>query len=165
MSTITGLSPIADKASRILILGSMPGELSLEYSQYYANSRNKFWDIMAGIVGFSTELSYEARIEELKASGIALWDVLHTCVRSGSLDSSIKSDSQIPNDFQSFFEKYRNIHKVGFNGVKAEESFNTYVKPNMNCETISFVRLPSSSATYPLTLENKIEVWHEKLTH
>ncbi|WP_444892533.1 DNA-deoxyinosine glycosylase [Microbulbifer sp. TRSA001] len=164
MSTIAGFSPIADKASRILILGSMPSELSLEYSQYYANPRNAFWNIMAGIVGFSAELPYEARIKALKASGIALWDVLHTCVRSGSLDSSIKSGTRVPNDFQSFFEKYQNICKVGFNGVEAEESFNTYVKPNINCETISFVRLPSSSSAYAVTLENKIEIWQEKLT-
>lgn len=163
MSTITGFSPIANKASRILILGSMPGELSLEYSQYYAHPRNAFWNIMAGIVGFSAELPYEARIEALKASGIALWDVLHTCVRSGSLDSSIKSVSQVPNDFQQFFKNCPNICKVGFNGRKAEKIFNRYVKPNVKTEGISLVYLPSSSPALTLNFENKLQVWRENL--
>lgn len=164
MSIVTSFNPIANKSAQILILGSMPGVLSLNKNQYYAHPRNAFWHIMADVFNFSAELLYEARTESLIASGVALWDVLHSCVRSGSLDSSIEAGSRVPNDFQLFFNYHPNIHKVGFNGAEAEKSFNKYVLPNINRKGISFFRLPSSSPAHAVALEKKIEVWREKLS-
>ena len=163
MSTITSFAPMADKAAHILILGSMPGALSLKYSQYYAHHRNAFWRIMAAIFNCSTEAPYEARIEALKASGVALWDVLHACTRPGSLDSAIEAGSRVPNDFPAFFNEHPNIKLVGFNGAEAEKSFRRDVQPSLSANDVNFVRLPSSSPAYAVSLETKIEAWKKAL--
>lgn len=41
------LEPWVDDKTRILIVGTMPGEESLNQQTYYANFRNKFWHYMA----------------------------------------------------------------------------------------------------------------------
>lgn len=163
MSAVTSFSPIADKSARVLVLGSMPGVLSLKAKQYYAHPRNAFWRIMASIYGFSADLPYESRVEQLKASGVALWDVLHACVRVGSLDSAIEKGSRVPNNFQSFFQQHPRINFVGFNGVEAERSFNTYALPHLDISGISFARLPSSSPAHAVSLEQKVAAWRAAL--
>lgn len=163
MPTVTSFSPIAERSARTLILGSMPGVLSLKANQYYAHPRNAFWQIMGSIYGFDAESSYEDRVERLTVSDVAVWDVLHTCVRPGSLDSAIENRSQIANDFELFFKQHLNIKLVGFNGEKAEKSFNKLCLPRLNISSISFVRLPSSSPAHTLPLEQKIEAWRNAL--
>ena len=163
MATITSFSPIANEECRILILGSIPGKISLKTHQYYAHPRNAFWRIVASIFGFSAELPYEARVEALTESGVALWDVLHACTRAGSLDSAIEAGSRVPNEFQPFFNRHHHIQTVGFNGAEAQTSFNRYVLPNVSTENIRFVRLPSSSPAHAVAWEKKLEIWREKL--
>ncbi len=165
MNTVTSFPPVAETSAHTLILGSMPGVLSLKANQYYAHPRNAFWRIMASIYGFDADSPYEDRVRRLTASGIALWDVLHTCVRTGSLDSAIDNSSQIANDFTLFFEQHPNIELVGFNGAKAEESFNKLSLPQLNIKGINFVRLPSTSPAHTLTLEQKITIWRNALEH
>ena len=87
----------------MLILGSMPGSASLRAGQYYAHPRNAFWPIMGDLMDAAPNLPYEARIEILQSEGIALWDVLATCVRDGSLDAEIVEASITANDFKAFF--------------------------------------------------------------
>jgi double-stranded uracil-DNA glycosylase len=164
MSTIRSFRPIANKSAHILILGSMPSVASLNANQYYAHPRNAFWRIMANIFKFSADLPYEARVEALKVSGVALWDVLHSCARSGSLDSAIEAGSRVPNNFQTFFKNHPNIQKIGFNGAEAEKSFNRYVLPNIISKGICFIRLPSSSPAHAVSLERKIEAWRKVLS-
>ncbi|MDX1914380.1 MAG: DNA-deoxyinosine glycosylase [Methylophilus sp.] len=164
MSTIVSFNPIADQSAQTLILGSMPGVLSLNASQYYAHPRNAFWHIMASIYGFDAEIPYAHRAEALKASQVALWDVLHSCVRQGSLDSAIEAGSRVSNDFQSFFSDYPNIKLVGFNGSEAEKSFRLFVLPKLSVTNIKFVRLPSTSPAHTVHLEKKIEAWRTALT-
>jgi double-stranded uracil-DNA glycosylase len=163
MTPITSFNPITDQSAHILILGSIPGVLSLKANQYYAHPRNAFWHIMSSIYGFDVGLPYECRTEALKASQVALWDVLHSCVRQGSLDSAIEAGSRVPNDFQSFFSDHPNIRLVGFNGNEAEKSFNKHVLPKLNITNINFVRLPSTSPAHAISLEKKTEVWREAL--
>ncbi|WP_081880969.1 DNA-deoxyinosine glycosylase [Methylotenera sp. L2L1] len=163
MNTITSFPPITEKSAKILILGSMPGALSLNANQYYAHPRNAFWRIMGSLYGFDAESAYEYRVERLTESGVAVWDVLHTCVRAGSLDSAIESRSQIANDFQLFFKQHPNIKLVGFNGEKAEKSFNKLCLPLLNISDINFVRLPSSSPAHTLPLAQKVAAWRKAL--
>ena len=163
MSMITSFEPVANNSAHILILGSMPGAASLKSNQYYAHPRNAFWRIMARIFKFSAEAPYETRVEALNASGVALWDVLHSCVRPGSLDSAIEAGSRVPNNFSSFFKNHSNIKLVGFNGSEAEKSFSKYAQPNLGTNDISFVCLPSSSPANTITLEKKIEAWEKLL--
>lgn len=163
MNTIASFSPIEDKSARTLVLGSMPGVMSLKANQYYAHPRNAFWPIMADILGFSAGLPYGHRVEALKSSGIALWDVLQVCKRQGSLDAAIETGSRVPNDFRSFFDDHPGIRLVAFNGAEAEKSFNALVLPRIDITGIRCVRLPSSSPAHAVPLERKIAAWWEVL--
>lgn len=156
---VQSFSPIADSSAKILILGSMPGTESLKQNQYYAHPRNAFWPIMAALFKVGVDQPYETRIAELKACHVAVWDVLQTCFRPGSLDSAIQFGSRIPNDFETFFKTHSRIHTVAFNGAEAEKSFKRYVLPQINGTGLSFVRLPSTSPAHAITLEKKIDAW------
>ncbi len=106
MPTIHSFQPIANHHAKILILGSMPGEASLAANQYYAHSRNAFWPIIAQLLRISPGVHYEERVAALKSCDIALWDVLKSCERTGSLDSMIRAGTHVINDFESFFSMY-----------------------------------------------------------
>jgi len=152
--------PIADSNAEILILGSMPGQESLAASQYYANRRNAFWKIMAQLLEFDPESSYDARLHELKTAHIALWDVLQSCTRVGSLDARIAADSITVNDFRSFFRTHEKIRAVFFNGAKAESAYRRYVLPTVSTVPVSYMRLPSTSPAHAaLSYEQKLQAW------
>src|ERR1017187_7782411 len=78
--------PVAGADARVLILGSLPGKVSLERGEYYAQPYNAFWRIMGELVGASRDLPYQNRLELLKQHHIALWDVCAAGFRAGSLD-------------------------------------------------------------------------------
>lgn len=154
--------PIARTDARILILGSMPGVASLAAGEYYAHPRNAFWPIMGELVGARPELAYAARVERVMARRIAVWDVLKSCVRGGSLDSSIDEDSIVPNDFAGFFAQHTGIARVYFNGGKAEQAFLRHVMPGLGArgEAIRFARLPSTSPAHAgRTFAQKLAAW------
>ena len=123
---------------------------------------------MDAICGASPILPYPERVDQLTNSGIAVWDVLQHCEREGSLDSAIKLDSEIPNDFEQFLTVYPQICHIFFNGKKAESSFRKKVWPELSPQIrdrITLTRLPSTSpANTQLTRKKKIEVWQEKIT-
>ncbi len=135
----------ADKNSRVLILGSMPGEESLRQQQYYAHPRNLFWDVMGDLFGAGRTVPYEKRLEILRANGIALWDVAHTCRRKGSLDSNMTDVAA--NDFGSLFAEAPQIHTVFFNGQTAAALFRKLVLPELN-RKLTPVTLPSTSPAH-----------------
>lgn len=152
--------PAADCNAEILILGSMPGQESLAAGQYYANRRNAFWKIMAELLEFDPGCSYEARLHELKTARIALWDVLKSCTRIGSLDASIDNSSITANNFQSFFAAHNRIRAVFFNGAKAESAYRQYVLPSISNVPLSYMRLPSTSPAHAsLSYEQKLQAW------
>lgn len=157
--------PVADCNAEILILGSMPGQESLAAGQYYANRRNAFWKIMAELLEFDPGCSYEARLHELKTARIALWDVLKSCTRIGSLDASIDNSSITANDFQSFFAAHNRIRAVFFNGAKAESAYRQYVLPSVSAVPINYKRLPSTSPAHAsLSYEQKLQAWRTALS-
>ena len=160
MSRIRCFAPVENAAATVLILGSMPGKASLAAGQYYAHPRNAFWPVMGKIIGFSPDLPYEKRLENLRSSGIALWDVLGSCVRKSSLDAHIEADSLVPNDFQAFFGEHPNITRVFFNGAKAEQCFVKYVLPTLHANSLHYQRLPSTSpANAGMPYEKKLSAW------
>jgi len=126
---VRSFPPIENARARVLILGSMPGGASLAAGQYYAHPQNLFWRIMGDLLGAKPGLSYAGRTRLLKARGIALWDVLESCVREGSLDSAIEETTIAANDFTSFYGAHPRIGRVFFNGAKAQAAYRRYVIP------------------------------------
>jgi TDG/mug DNA glycosylase family protein len=160
MKALKSFAPVSDSSARILILGSMPGEQSLAANQYYAHPRNAFWPIMTRILGMDPASTYDQRLLSLKTAGIALWDVLHTCIRPGSLDTSIDASSIKPNDFQQFYRRHPRIVLVCFNGTMAERCYRTHVLPSLSEPLIPSLRLPSTSPAHASrTFEQKLAAW------
>jgi hypoxanthine-DNA glycosylase len=156
--------PIADGRSRVLVLGSMPGRESLRASQYYAHPRNAFWPILGELLGFGAELPYEARVRALRSAGIALWDVLHSCKRDGSLDASIEAASETANDFLAFFRAHPAIRTVFFNGAKAESAFERHVAAALAGRKLRYRRLPSTSPAHAgMPVAKKLAAWRAVL--
>jgi len=156
--------PIADRNAVVLILGSMPGQESLKAGRYYAHPRNQFWRIMGMLLGFEPDAAYDDRMAALQAAGIALWDVMHSCRRIGSLDARIEPDSITANDFGAFFQGHPGIRSIFFNGAKAEVAYRKHVLPTVNTRPIGYERLPSTSQAHAAkSLAEKLEAWRAVL--
>jgi hypoxanthine-DNA glycosylase len=152
-----GFPPVAAADARVLILGSLPGAMSLARREYYAQPRNAFWPIMGALVGAAPGLPYPARLERLMAARIALWDVCASGFRPGSLDSAIRPGSVVANDFAAFFAGHREIGLVCFNGAKAAELFSRLVGREL---AVRRVVLPSTSPAHAgMPLAMKLERW------
>ena len=156
----TGLEPIYDKNSKILILGSLPGVSSIKNKEYYYSPANHFWTILKSI--YKEDIifnSYNDKLDFLKRHNIAVWDVIKCADREGSLDSKIKNE--VYNDLISLI-KNSNIQKIFINGQKAEKSLKKYMKENN--VIISYELLPSSSlVNTKYSLNEKIDIWRKKM--
>ena len=166
MPQVQSFPPIANARARVLILGSMPGKKSLAERQYYAHAQNLFWRILEKITGAAPSLPYATRVRALKSSGIALWDVLESCAREGSLDSAIDDATLRANDFISFYRAHPRIAQVFFNGAKAEACYRRQVLPLLAGEpwTPDYRRLPSTSpANASMSRAYRHGVWTQAL--
>ena len=160
MARSEGFPPIARSDARILVLGSLPGDRSIGEQQYYAHPQNAFWKIMAELFGI--EGDYATRCGLLCEHGIALWDVLQSSVRPGSMDAAIQLDSAQANDFETFFAEHPGIRTIGFNGRKAQQMFTRFV---LDVPTVvDQVLLPSTSPAYAsMPFSAKLKAWREAL--
>lgn len=164
VSRVRSFAPVAEGTATLLILGSMPGLASLRAGQYYAHPRNQFWRILGEIVGLDPAQPYAERLGRLTSSGIALWDVLKSCTRAGSLDAHIERGSIVPNDFARFFAGHPQIRRVVFNGTTAERYFLRHVLPGLPARRMDCVRLPSTSpANAALSYGQKLAAWHVEI--
>lgn len=162
MALNKGFEYVAGKDAAVLILGSMPGAESLRMRQYYAHPRNLFWSLMGEMFGFEPSLPYPERLLQLQHQHIALWDVAQQCKRRGSLDSNIKGDSVIANDFQQLFEASPQIAAIFFNGKKAEQLYRRLVLPGLPepHRSIALHTLPSTSPAHAaMSREEKLNQW------
>jgi TDG/mug DNA glycosylase family protein len=161
MVQVYSFPPIASGMPRVLILGTMPGKVSLRERQYYAHPQNAFWRIIGGILGVDPASPYEARVAAVQSAGIAIWDVLRSCVRESSLDSAIDASSELPNDFAAFFAEHPQIRRICFNGAKAEALYMKHVRPRLPANPdVHYLRLPSTSpANASLPLPEKVRAW------
>ncbi|MCC8396295.1 DNA-deoxyinosine glycosylase [Paraburkholderia sp. MMS20-SJTR3] len=154
---LQGFPPVVAADTHTLILGSFPGEASLEAAQYYAHPRNQFWRLLGAVLGEASlhELPYEERLTRVLAHRIGIWDVLDACHRQGSLDSAIRNAQ--PNDFASLREHAPQLRKVCFNGKTAGRFAD--VIGAAGYETLV---LPSSSpANAMLSFEQKLALWRQ----
>jgi len=124
------------------------------------HAQNYFWRIISELLELDLTSSYDVRTQALKSARIALWDVLQSCTREGSLDAMIARDTQIANDFWTFFSTHKRITHVFFNGAKAEGFFKRHVLPSIENSSISYLRLPSTSPAHAaMTFERKLNAW------
>ena len=158
----TGFEPIASTDARVLILGSLPSQQSLRKHEYYGNPQNAFWRVMGELFGAGPDLSYPHRAAKLRRCGIAVWDVLRSSVRPGSMDAAIDLTSAAANDFQSFFDEHPMLELICFNGKKAAELYERLVTAQgiTSIGNIAFRTMPSTSPAYAsMKFDEKVRHW------
>lgn len=155
MQKISSFPPIINNESKILILGSIPGVKSLEMKQYYAHPQNKFWKIICDIFNEEFTFDYAERIKILEKYHIALWDVIDTCERKGSLDSEIRNDEA--NRIEELLQNFPSIKVIFCNGQK---SYKNLIKILSKDFHLPIIALPSTSPAHAsLKYEEKLLSW------
>ena len=143
---VCSFAPIEHAEARVLILGSMPGAVSLAAQQYYAHPHNRFWSIMGALYGADVKLPYRQRIECLRAHGIALWDVFASCARNGSLDAAIDQRTAVVNDIPGLLQRCRHIERICCNGTTSYLAFQRHFGAALaGAQALQVLRLPSTS--------------------
>ncbi len=154
-----GFPPVYRTDSRVLILGSLPGVESVRMQQYYAHPRNLFWKILASVLNERQPVTYDEKLHLLHRHHMALWDVLHSSYRAGSLDSAIQHGSERANAIDELLIACPNLRAIFFNGQKAMGLFNKFV-PSPLTRHVDLISLPSSSpANAGVSQHTKIEKW------
>ena len=156
MNRKSSFLPVVDKDIRILILGSLPGELSLAQNQYYANPQNRFWNLVSEIIGIDLQpLEYATRLKVLLENQIGMWDVIATANRSGSLDGNIRDHAN--NDLVGLVNELPHLKTIAFNGKTAARIGLKALKDQASKYRI--IHLPSSSPAYTLAYSQKLSIW------
>ena len=155
---LTGLPPLVDERSRVLVLGSFPSEMSLAKHEYYGNPQNHFWPVMEALLGIDRSAPYDERTSRLLAQGVAVWDVIAECAREGSGDDRIEHAAANP--IVSLLADHPHIRHVAFNGGTAHATARAlspelFFRSGVSCE-----RLPSTSPRNArMRLADKVAVW------
>lgn len=146
--------PVADARTRVLVLGSLPGEMSLAQARYYAHPQNQFWRLIGGVVGVELHaLPYDDRLAVLRSAGVGLWDVVGSASRRGSLDAAIRDHSANP--LAEFVRTLPALRAVAFNGGKA-----AVLGARLLADAgLTLIRLPSSSPAHTAPFEGKRVQW------
>ena len=142
-----GFPPVVAPGARLLILGSMPGAASLRAGRYYAHPRNAFWPTLGTCSVPQPGLAYPDRLRFLTGAGVALWDVLRSCARSGSLDSAIRDEDAGTISPASLASMPKSATSCS-NGAKAEQAFLRHVLPGLDRPPPALLRLPSTSPAH-----------------
>ena len=145
--------PVIDQNTRLLVLGSLPGDKSLAVQEYYGNRQNKFWLLMSEVIGVElVPLDYSSRLDALLEHGVGLWDVVAEAHRSGSLDSKIRSRND--NDLCALLAGHPNIKAIAFNGGTAAKLGLKVL--GSHAANYQIEKLPSSSPAYTLGYAEKL---------
>ena len=167
MALVHSFEPVIGHNPRILILGSMPGVVSLQAVQYYANPRNAFWPIMADLFSIDIDCDYQERMGQISRLPLVLWDTIKSCHREGSLDSNIQKHQLEANNIPSLLKQHSDIRLVACNGATSEKYFNQLVKIQLPGDLgIVVKRLPSTSpANATMKFDQKLSSWREILEY
>ncbi len=150
-------APVVNAGTRVLILGSLPGEVSLSRSQYYAHPRNQFWRLMEPIVKARlVDVAYELRLAALLSAGVGLWDVIRSARRSGSLDGDIR-DLQ-PNALSELVATLPSLRLIAFNGAMAAKLGRKQLGA---VNGVELILLPSSSPAHTASMDSKQLQWNQ----
>jgi double-stranded uracil-DNA glycosylase len=148
--------PVVARDTRVLILGSLPGEASLAAARYYAHPQNRFWHLAGAVIGCDElpELDYEARLAALLAAGVGLWDTIASARREGSLDAAIREEE--PASLMMLAQSLPQLRAIGFNGGKAA----SIGRRALAGTELALIDLPSSSPAHArMPLAEKRERW------
>jgi hypoxanthine-DNA glycosylase len=160
---VSSFPPQVGEGCRLLVLGTVPSLRSLEMRQSYAHPHNLFWPFMGVLYDAGPERPYAERIARLQAAGVGIWDVLRDCHRPGSLDSSIRADSEVPNDIPGLLEDYPTIRAIALNGAKAQQVFARRILPAIALarrDALAILALPSTSpANASIPRDVKLDRW------
>jgi hypoxanthine-DNA glycosylase len=149
-------APVVDAYTRLLILGSLPGDASLRAAQYYGHPRNAFWRLIGGVIGRDlAALPYEERLAALKAAGVGLWDVIASAERPGSLDAAIRRPEAA--DLRGLVAGLPDLRAVAFNGGTAAR-LGRAVLASLP-ERVALIDLPSSSPAHARPFAEKAAAW------
>lgn len=147
--------PIVDENCRVLVLGSMPSVTSLERQQYYGHKQNFFWPMMFQIFGEPYSDDYAVKRQLLLRHHVALWDVLASCEREGSLDSNITDE--VCNAIPALLAEHPTIKYLLFNGGKAFQSFKRNFPALL--EQMDYYQMPSTSPAHTMKRAQKLQKW------
>lgn len=148
--------PIVDENTRLLILGSLPGEQSLAAGRYYANPRNQFWRLTGGVIGVDLDaLPYDVRLATLLSHGIGLWDTVAEAIRTGSMDTSIRD--HMPNDLEALIARLPLLCAVAFNGGRSAAIGMKLLAGSAH--RLALIPLSSSSPAHTRPLAEKAQGW------
>lgn len=148
--------PVIDQRTRLLVLGSLPGERSLAQQEYYANRQNKFWQLMSEVIGKDLPAqAYPARLQTLLLHGVGLWDVVAEAHRVGSLDSQIRGRDD--NDLRGLLARFPSVQTIAFNGGTASKLGLKVLAHE--AERYQIITLPSSSPAYTKSYAEKLASW------
>ena len=167
MPLVHSFEPIVGRDPRIVILGSMPGVVSLQAVQYYANPRNAFWAIIAELFGIDIDCSYQSRVQQISQLPLILWDTLKACHREGSLDSKILKQQIEANDIAGLLGRYSGLRAIAFNGAASEKYFNRLEKHRLPANhQLELIKLPSTSpANAAMNFDQKLSLWRHLLDY
>ncbi len=155
MNTKRAFDPVVDSNTRLLILGSLPGDVSLKAGQYYGHPQNGFWRLVGGVIGVDlVTLPYSGRLEALKATGVGLWDVIASAERPGSLDAAIRNAEAA--DLNRLIDSLPLLRAIAFNGGTAARLGRRSLTPRSK---IDLIDLPSSSPANTRPLAEKAAAW------
>ncbi|TXF79599.1 DNA-deoxyinosine glycosylase [Chryseobacterium sp.] len=155
---ISSFPPIISESSKVLILGSVPGVKSLEMQEYYAHPQNHFWKIIFRLFNEEITTDYSQKMKILDRNRIAVWDVIDTCERDGSLDTRIRNEEH--NDIVKLLKDFPNIEAIFCNGQKSFKNLTKIVGKDFDLPV--FV-MPSTSPLHTISLERKLEEWKKVL--
>jgi hypoxanthine-DNA glycosylase len=153
---LVGLAPVIARGTRLVVLGSFPGAMSLQRQQYYAHPRNQFWAILSALWGVDlVAMPYPQRIADVTARGLGIWDVYGACRREGSLDTAIE-EAQL-NDLAGLKLRAPLLQAVAHNGGESAKAMR-----HTQALGVPVIRLPSTSpANASWHFERKLAAWRE----
>ena len=148
--------PVTRADTRLLVLGSLPGAVSLARQRYYAHPQNQFWRLMERVVGRPlVPLDYDARLAALLEARVGLWDTVAAATRKGSLDADIRL--QAASDLAGLIPTLPSLRAIAFNGGTSARIGRAQLA---GVEGLDLIDLPSSSPAYAmLSFEKKLERW------
>ncbi|WP_022683994.1 DNA-deoxyinosine glycosylase [Sphingobium bisphenolivorans] len=148
--------PSVDEGTRLLILGSLPGDASIRQGEYYAHRGNAFWTLLGDVMGEELrDEPYAMRLKRLRARGVGLWDVIESAERPGSLDSAIRSAEL--RDLSAFVDRLPKLEAIAFNGKTAALHGQRQIGARQG---LTLIDLPSSSGAFAsMSRDAKQQAW------